>query len=126
MLVKYYFSWVIEAINGLIKTWKFLRNTMSNHHIPFIGDYVRIVCALCNAFRPARVSDTSKDSLKAEKMLEKINKKNELEDFIKDNNLVSKRVCWDDITAESVTDFPKYSLNDLQSITLGTYQVYFK
>ena len=53
--------WVVEAVNGLIKIWKALDNTFPNHQIPYIGDHVRIVCALCNAFRPPRVKDKSED-----------------------------------------------------------------
>ena len=41
---------VVESANGRIKQWKALSNVMSNTQIPFIGDYIRIVCALCNAF----------------------------------------------------------------------------
>ena len=41
--------WIVESVNGLIKTWKMLANVFSNTQIPYIGD-VRIVSALCNAY----------------------------------------------------------------------------
>jgi len=47
--------WIVEAVNGLIKRWKALGQVMPNSQIPLIGDFVRIVCAICNAFRPPRV-----------------------------------------------------------------------
>lgn len=121
----YLIRWVIEAVNGLIKNWKMLKNTVSNKHVPFIGDYVRIVCALCNAFRPARVSDNSSDAGKAQKMLEKLSEVNSLQEFIEENKLISKRVCWEEITDESIIDFPKLSIQDLKPLTFGVYQVKF-
>ena len=78
---------MIEAVNGLIKKWKLLDHTFSNNQIAFIGNYVRIVCALWNAFRPPRVLDTSNDSLKADIMLQKIEEINSLEILVKENNL---------------------------------------
>jgi len=42
--------WIVESVNGLIKTWKMLANVFPNTQIPYIGDYVRIVSALCNAY----------------------------------------------------------------------------
>lgn len=115
--------WVIEAVNGLIKNWKIFKNTLSNNHIPVIGDYIRIVCALCNAFRPSRVLDTSSDSLKAERMLQKLSEINFLETEIKERNLINKRVCWKVVNPESIQDFPKYNKKDLRFITFGVYQV---
>ena len=41
--------WVVESTNGRIKQWKALSNVKPNSQVPFIGDYVRIVCATCNA-----------------------------------------------------------------------------
>lgn len=92
-------------------------------NIPFIGDYVRIVCAMCNAFRPARVSDKSTDSVKANKMLEKLEEINSLQDFVKSKNLVSKRICWEEVSDESVIDFPRLDIQALRSLTFGVYQV---
>ena len=40
-------------MNGRIKTWKYLDKVLPNTQIPYIGDYVRIISALCNKFRPA-------------------------------------------------------------------------
>ncbi|KMQ84353.1 hypothetical protein RF55_17906 [Lasius niger] len=37
--------------------------------IPYVGNYMRIVSALCNAFRPPRTSDDPNDMIIAERML---------------------------------------------------------
>lgn len=39
--------WVVESVNGLIKSWKMLTQVFPNSQIPYVGDYVRIVSALC-------------------------------------------------------------------------------
>ena len=40
-------------MNGRFKTLKYLDKTLPNTQIPYIGDYVRIISALCNKFRQA-------------------------------------------------------------------------
>ena len=50
--------WVIEATNGLLKIWKFLKNVLPNLRIPYLKDYLQIICSLCNAYRPPRVSNS--------------------------------------------------------------------
>ena len=44
---------LVESVNGRVKQWKALSNQMPNSQVHFIGVYVRIVCALCNAYRQA-------------------------------------------------------------------------
>jgi len=61
--------WIVEAVNGLIKRWKALGQVMPNSQIPLIGDFVRIVCAICNAFRPPRVKKNDEQEIVAERML---------------------------------------------------------
>ncbi|XP_071579592.1 uncharacterized protein [Temnothorax nylanderi] len=59
--------WVVEAVNGLLKTWKMLAQVIPNSQIPYIDDFVRIVAALCNAYRPPRVEASSPDDEKLRK-----------------------------------------------------------
>ncbi len=40
--------WIVEAINGRLKQWRFLANVICNHYIPYIGDFFNIVGALIN------------------------------------------------------------------------------
>lgn len=79
--------WAVESANGRLKTWKFLANVVTNTQVPFIGDYVRIVASLINAFRPPLSKNSPTDSTVAKRMLEKskieVNPLKSL--FIKDN-----------------------------------------
>lgn len=60
--------------------WKALRDAFPNNQIPYIGNYVKIVCALCNAFRPPRTHENSDDHLVAEGMLELASQPNKLQE----------------------------------------------
>lgn len=84
--------WIVEAINGLIKTWKALNYVFPNSQIPYIGDYVRIVCALCNAFRPSRIHDNPDDHLIAERMLRLASQPNRLQKRVEKEDWTRKKV----------------------------------
>ena len=44
-----------------MKRWRCLANVVTNTQIPFIGDYVRTVGSIINAFRPFLASDSDID-----------------------------------------------------------------
>ena len=61
--------WMIESANGRIKQWKAVSNRLQNVLIPSVRNFVRVVCALCNAFRPPLASSSNTDQVVAERML---------------------------------------------------------
>lgn len=42
--------WIVESVNARIKTWRYLARQLSNSQIPYVGEYVRIISAICNKF----------------------------------------------------------------------------
>lgn len=82
--------WVVEAVNGLIKKWKAFDQTFPNSEVTYISQYVRIICAICNAFRPPRVSNNPDDILTAQKMLRLVSKPNMLQQIIEAEDWASK------------------------------------
>jgi hypothetical protein len=44
--------WIVESVNGRIKQWRFFDKVVSNHYIPYIGEFIRLVSAMCNKYRP--------------------------------------------------------------------------
>ncbi|GFU54550.1 DDE Tnp4 domain-containing protein [Trichonephila clavipes] len=62
--------WVVEAVNGQLQNWRALNNIIPNVLIPYIGDYVKIVCAILNAFRPAKLNNIEDDNVVAQRMLD--------------------------------------------------------
>ncbi|XP_061190072.1 uncharacterized protein LOC133197912 [Saccostrea echinata] len=43
--------WVVESVNARIKTWRYLARQLPNSQIPHVGEYVRIISAICNKYR---------------------------------------------------------------------------
>lgn len=75
--------WVVESVNGRLKTWSYLSRTIPNTKIPHIGDYVRIVSAICNKFRPdLSTGIEEEDVAMAAKMRFLANGVNELKDYV--------------------------------------------
>lgn len=60
---------MVKSANGRIKQWKLLGKTVPNTLVPAVGDFVRIVCALCNAFRDPLTPVNDQNSPLIEKML---------------------------------------------------------
>ena len=44
--------WVVESENARIKNFKWLDRVLPTDQVPFIGDYVRIACAISNRYCP--------------------------------------------------------------------------
>ncbi|XP_062622155.1 uncharacterized protein LOC134283681 [Saccostrea cucullata] len=92
--------WIVEATNGRLKQWQYLAKTLPNSQIPFIGDYVRIVAALCNKYRPP------------------------LSERVETEGLDRRGLRWTKVDAENVApDFPCYEETELRQLTLGVYQL---
>lgn len=78
--------WVVEAANGRIKKWKFLDNVVCNSQIPHIRDFVRIICAIINKYRPPLKKDNQDDDDIARQMrVAALPKINSLQDRINKN-----------------------------------------
>jgi hypothetical protein len=53
--------WVVESANARIKNFKWLDRVLPTNQVPFIADYVRIVCAISNRYFPALGRTVNKD-----------------------------------------------------------------
>jgi len=116
--------WIIEAINGIIKKWKYFANIVPNSNIPYIKNDFRFICALINKFKLNYRKNDAADTLIAKAMLKRVSQKNHLIDIIK--NLPDD--CKRTHKARLVTDFdsikfPKLTEKQLRDITFGVYQV---
>lgn len=61
-------EWSNLQMSGIAQ-WNALANNMPTRQIPFIGDYVRIVCSLCNDVRPPLPTSSPTDDITAERMI---------------------------------------------------------
>ena len=83
--------WVVESANGRIKQWRFLDKVVPNKLVKYISDFVKIVCAILNCFRPRTLSiDTASNEI-ANEILRKANMDNELKMYLKQNYLIKEK-----------------------------------
>lgn len=112
--------WVVESVNGLIKTWKYFANIIPNSNIRYLQDDFRIFCALINRYRPDRVVDKHDDDRQVAKMLSLVEKTNQLKKFADEHKRLSKKNTRQDISS---IDFPILTEDFIRSLTFGVYQL---
>ncbi|XP_060085720.1 uncharacterized protein LOC132565127 [Ylistrum balloti] len=116
--------WVVEAVNGRLKTWKYLDRVLPNSQIPYIGDIVRIVCAIFNKFgTPISTGDAEQDQLLGSKMLHLSRKQNSLWERIEREGLFNRPSKWQKMETTTDIIFPVLTEEDLRNLTLGVYQL---
>lgn len=115
--------WVVEEINGRLKKWKFLDHVVPNSHIPYLGDFVRIVASLLNKYKPPiKTNDDGDDNLARNMRLACASVENPVEKRVSENHGRSK--TWNAIDAQDLqVDFPVLSLDHLRNLTFGIYQL---
>ena len=117
--------WAVESANGRLKRWRFYANVVTNTQIPFIGDYVRIVGSIINAFRPSLAYDSDKDIEISQKMLEKsklvINPLKEM--FVKSGKRILSNKMKKMDASDALPGFPVLTEEYLRSLTFGIYQL---
>ena len=97
--------WVVESANGRIKQWRALRNVLPNTQIPFAGDYVRIVCSLCNALRPPLVTSLESDTVMAKRMMTLAKSDIKLHQKVIENKWDKRRTIWKTMDASEMPEF---------------------
>lgn len=118
------FRWVVEAVNGRIKNvFPFFKHTIEGTYVPKIMRFNRIACAIMNAYFPPLYNNKDFHNIISEVCASEIPQTNELKDEIVKLGLKRMTTRWERASATSVTGFPQLSMEDLQRITLGSYQI---
>lgn len=117
--------WVVESSNARIKRWRYLDRTLPTNQIPFVGDYVRIVCALSNKFFPplSKSHSIEEDEADAAKMLYLSKQVNNLQRSVEDNGLNRRPTQWQPVPECGIENFPTLDEEQLRNLTCGTYQL---
>ena len=118
--------WVAEAANARIKCWRYLDHILPTSQIPYIGDFVRIVCAASNKYLPPinATKDTEENQFTASRMLERLSKTNELQSLVEEHKWDRRSVTkWNGVDDCDMNDFPKLDDITLRLLALGTYQL---
>ena len=116
--------WVVESVNGKVKQWKAVSNEMPNSQIPYIDDYIRIICSVFNAFRPVLLKNNEEDKLLAERMLKLPKLPNRLKQKVEERGWDSRsKAAWKTIDESDLSDFPKLTEAEIRDMTIGVYQL---
>jgi hypothetical protein len=75
--------WIVEAVNGQMKQFKFLSNTIQNSSLPHLEAYISIVCSIINRYRLPMVTSNVQNEKIGQQMLLLKEKKNKFEQVMK-------------------------------------------
>lgn len=100
-----------------------LDNIIPNTQIPFIGEYVRLVGAICNKYCRPLCTDNPSDELLGLRMLHLSKQNNALMLRVENEGLDRLKTIWKNVDESSIMEFPKLDQEDLRSLTLGVYQL---
>ena len=96
---------------------------LPNSQIPFAGDYVRIVCSLCNGFRPPLVTSLESDAVIVKRMMALARSSNKLQQNVTDNKWGKRHTIWKTMDVSEMPDFLQPNENELRDLTMGVYQI---
>ena len=113
----------MESANARIKRWKYLDHILPNSQVPFIGDFVRIVCALSNKYLPALSQSLETDDAEAQHMRQLSSNSNALQVEIVSCGLEKRRAIWEPVEVAGIDDFPRLTEEQLRAVTCGVYQL---
>lgn len=115
---------MVESADGRVIRWRYLHRTVPNTQIHYVGDYVRIISAICYKYNPPlSPGHTDEDIAFAAKMVYLSRQPNELRNWIETEG-IERIFTWTKLDASGVTPwFPQLSEEEIREITLGTYQV---
>ena len=114
--------WVVESANGRIKQLRALSNVLPKTQISFAGNYVRIVCSLCNVFRPPLVTSLESDAVMAKRMMTLAKSDNKLHQKAIENKWDKRRTIWKTMDASETQKFLQLNEEELRNLTMGAYQ----
>ncbi|XP_058806543.1 uncharacterized protein LOC131672967 [Phymastichus coffea] len=116
--------WIVEARNGHLKSiFSFFSNTIPTSHATNLSDFLRIAGAIINRYYGPINMPNANEAL-ANHMLEQAQQVNIVQARVEADNLGRRRARWILLTPAHIPLFPQMTVNELQALTFGTYQVY--
>ncbi|KAH9635150.1 hypothetical protein HF086_009490 [Spodoptera exigua] len=114
--------WVVEAVNGRFsRDFKIFREVYLNKRCPHIMEDFRIAAAFLNHF-----AVQFRERANVREIIEIIDAKifedNELCEVVQQHNLNMRSTLFQSISHTNI-EFPELTINDLELIALGTYQI---
>ena len=100
---------IICIANGKIKQFKYFNQTIQNSSIPFVSDYLHIVCAAINAYLSPAISDPHKSKEMSIEMSKLVLSENQLQKRI----AALTDIKWKKYNAKMCI-FPLLTIEDIQ------------
>ncbi len=115
--------WVVESVNSRLKRWKFFKGTISAKNLHKIRPYLRIICAILNAFRGPLTTDHPTDASMVEQMVYASKQQNSFADKCLTVYVATEASKWIRLGPTDLPDFPKLTIAELQQLSFGVYQL---
>lgn len=117
--------WVIEAVNGRIKNvFPFFKHMIEGTYVPKLMRFNRIACAIMNKyFGPLLADKEFHETISKVSNQFQHSATNQLKEEIEKLNIQRMTSRWEKANENTIPNFPKLSMDDLQRITLGSYQI---
>jgi hypothetical protein len=119
------FRFVVESAHGRIKNkFPFFDSVIPAPYVDeMAGRWFKIACAIMNAFYGNIVKSKEMTPETIDRILRSMNASNELEEWLKQNKMERKTPTWKSVSALTIQDFTKLTLDDSHHIKMGPFQV---
>jgi len=115
---------IVEQVNGRIKNkFHFFEQTIRATHFKKLNEYLRVCVSILNAFSPPLFTETEFHEKVASQVEEHFSDENELMQRVINENWGSKRALWFKVDVDCCLTFPLLSMEELEELMLGTYQL---
>ena len=111
--------WIVESVNARLKRFKWFSQTIQNSSLPSVPDFIAIIAALSNCFHVPMITASPDDDNVVRRMNNLLTQSNMLQERLVENDLLKHRV-WQEIDTDNLSQpFPRLSLDDIRTLTLG-------
>ena len=112
--------WIVEARNGHVKSvFKFFRDMIDIHHLPNLGDFFRIACAILNAFHTTIHMKCATEELAKQLKESARTIVNVVQARVEVDRLDLDPQSWISMTEVHLPGFPTLSEEYLRNLTVG-------
>lgn len=110
----------MNSVNGKIKRWRYFSNVIQNSSIPSVGNNLKIICALINAYHKPAIINKEEGEKWADQMLKLLDQGNQLQKRLELMASNKKKPQWKKYDAAMVI-FPELSEEDVRNMCFGKY-----
>jgi DDE superfamily endonuclease len=117
--------WIVESVNSRLKLkFRFFQETIPVSYFKKLNKFLQVAVAIINAFSLPLFTETEQHELMAEIINNNFDIVNKLQRKVVKLDLHRKnKKLWDKADEDCVLDFPELTMDDLEILTLGQFQL---